>query len=145
LHQRAKATIETDHKSELYRALITTRSEPMLKKALALVLSGELPSRQSTRLLRDMAGGEFPELAWKFAQKNLGAILEKLTANDANRYVPSLFQAFSDEERAVELEEFVKVNLPPTAMKAAAIGAEEVRFRAESKERLLPQLAAWMK
>ena len=145
LHERAKAKIETDHKSELYRALITTRSEPIIKKALTLVLSGELPSRQSTRLLRDIASGEFPELAWTFAQKNLGAILEKLTANDANRYVPSLFHAFTEEARAVELEEFVKANLPPTAMKAAAIAAEDVRFRAESKERLLPQLATWMK
>ena len=144
IHERAKATIETDHKSELYHALIATRSEPLIKKALGIVLSGELPSRQSTRLLRDIGGGEFPELAWAFAPKNLPALLEKLTALDANRYIPSLFNAFSEESRAVELEEFVKANLPPTAHHAATIVADEIRFRAESKRRLLPQLAAWM-
>ena len=122
-----------------------TRSEPLAKKALAIALSDELPSRQSTRIVRDIAGGDFPELAWTFTQKNLQFLLAKLSALDANRYVPSMFGAFTDDERAAELEDYVKANFPPGAMRAAQIVSEEIRFKAESKRRLLPQLHAWLK
>jgi hypothetical protein len=145
LHSRAKSTIETDHKAELYRALASTRTPALAKKALTIALSDELPARQSTRLVRDIAAGQFPEIAWEFAQKNLPALLSKLSALDANRFIPSLFQAFADEERALELEDFVKANLPPTALKATAIMTDEIRFKAESKRRLLPQLEAAIK
>ena len=145
LRERAKNVIDTDHKSELYRALIATRQELLAKKALSIALSDELPSRQSTRIVRDLASGDFPEIAWDFAQKNLPVLLSKLSALDANHYIPSLFRSFSDEARAVELEEFVKANLPPTATRAASIVTEEIRFKAESKLRLLPQLETWMK
>ena len=145
LHERARKTVDTAHKADLYRALTITRSEPLAKKALAIALSDELPSRQSTRIVRDIAGGDFPELAWTFTQKNLQFLLAKLSALDANRYVPSMFGAFTDDERAAELEDYVKANFPPGAMRAAQIVSEEIRFKAESKRRLLPQLHAWLK
>ena len=145
LHDRAKKTIDTAHKADLYRALTITRSEPLAKKALAIALSDELPSRQSTRIVRDIAGGDYPELAWAFAQANLPSLLAKLSALDANRYVPSLFGAFTEDARAAELEDFIKANFPASALRAASIVSEEIRFKAESKRRLLPQLDAWLK
>ena len=145
LHERAKKTIDTAHKADLYRALTITRSEPLAKKALAIALTDEVPSRQSTRIVREIAVGDFPELAWSFAQKNLQTILSKLSALDANRFIPSMFAAFADDERAQELEDYVKANFPPGAMRAALITSEDIRFKAESKRRLLPQLHAWLK
>lgn len=145
LHERAKKTLDTGHKADLYRALTITRSEPLAKKALSIALTDEVPSRQSTRIVRDIAGGDFPELAWSFSQKNLQTILPKLSALDANRFVPSMFAAFADDERAQELEDYVKANFPPGAMQAARITSEDIRFKAESKRRLLPQLHAWLK
>ena len=145
LHERAKKTIDTAHKADLYRALTITRSEPLAKKALAIALTDEVPSRQSTRIVRDIAGGDFPELAWSFTQKNLQSLLPKLSALDANRYIPSMFAAFTDDERAQELEDYVKANFPPSAMRSALIVSEDIRFKAESKRRLLPQLHAWLK
>ncbi|MEK0449852.1 MAG: hypothetical protein RL088_2120 [Verrucomicrobiota bacterium] len=144
LHTRAKQTVDSDHKAELYRALTQTHEPALARKALAISLGDELPARQSTRLVRDVASAHFPELAWKFAQQNLPALLSRMTSNDANRFAPSLFSAFSDEERAVELEEFVKANLPAAAQRATSLATEEIRFKAESKRRLLPQLDAWM-
>jgi hypothetical protein len=57
-----------------------------------------------------------------------------------NRFAAGLFNYFSDAKEAEVLESYAKAKLPPGAEKAVKKAADEVRFRAELKTRLLPQL-----
>ena len=77
-----------------------------------------------------------------FAQ-HLDALLAKLPSLAANHYVPGLFEAFDDAARADELEDFAKKNLPPNVQSAVAKSADNIRFQAEFKARVLPQIDAW--
>jgi hypothetical protein len=63
----------------------------------------------------------------------------------ANHYVPGIFEGFDDAAHADELENFAKKNLPPVAGDAVARAADNIRFHAELKARVLPEIDAWWK
>jgi aminopeptidase N len=86
---------------------------------------------------------EHPEIAWQFAQVHMKALLAKADALGVNRYAPSLFSFFSETGRIGELQAYAKKNLPPGSAKAVAQAIDEIGFRSEFKQRLLPQLIAW--
>ncbi|HEX8295425.1 MAG TPA: M1 family metallopeptidase [Chthoniobacteraceae bacterium] len=144
LHALGKAESSTEQKRLLYRALASTHSPELAGKALALSLSNELVPRQATGIVRTVGtAGEQPVLALDFARKNLDALLAKLGALDANEFVPNLFRPFTDAARAEELEAFAKAQLPPDAQPQVAKVADQIRFNALLKTRLLPDIDAW--
>jgi hypothetical protein len=118
----------------------------LAQRALALSLTGELPSKLATRLVGRVASeGEKPELAWEFAKSKLPELLALLSAMDADEFLPRFFRQFTEAERADELEAFTKANFPPDAAKPAAISADDIRFKAKFKARILPEFSAWLK
>ena len=60
---------------------------------------------------------------------------------DSRRVSFTFFSALKDAET---LERYAKTNLPAEARKAVAKAIDEIGFRAEFKQRLVPQLNAWM-
>ena len=120
-------------------------SDPaLIRKTLAISLSDELPPQQAARIVHRVASsGEQPELALEFAQKNITALVAKLSSFQANDYLADVFENFSDASRAAELEEWAKKNLPPEAAPATAKAGDMIRFKASLKDRLLPEIAAW--
>jgi aminopeptidase N len=146
LHALAKATTDTDRKLALYGALAATRDAGLAKRALALALAGELPSKLAARHVGRVSGeGEQPEIAWEFAKQNLDALLALCSANDASEFVAGLFRQFTDAGRAEELETFTRASLPPDTARATAITTDEIRFKAELKVRVLREFEAWVK
>jgi aminopeptidase N len=145
-HAKAKATPDAEQKNLLYGALVATRDVKLAQRALALSLTGELPSKLATRLVGRVASeGEKPELAWEFAKSKLPELLALLSAMDADEFLPRFFRQFTEAERADELEAFTKANFPPDAAKPAAISADDIRFKAKFKARILPEFSAWLK
>ena len=140
----AKA-VSAEQQRELYSALATVRDPALAAQTLALALTPELPPRDAAGLVGRVAhAGEHPEAAWDFARQNLEALHAKLTAHQANAYVPELFTALPpSEERAAELEAWAAKNLPPGAAVSVAKEADEIRFQAEFRERALPDIEAW--
>ncbi len=144
LHERARAADSFEQKRALYTALASARDPQLAEKTLALSLTDELIAPDAANLVHRVAHeGDQPELAWAFTQKNLDALLGKVSAMGANRYVPGLFEAFDDAARADELEAYAKKNLPPSVSIAVAKSADNIRFQAEFKARALPQIDAW--
>ena len=140
----AKATDSLEQKRNLYGALAAALEPALVQKALALALTDELPPQAAAYLVQRIAmGSEQPELAWKFAQEHLGALLAKLASTRANDYVPGIFGAFSESARATELEEWARKNMPADAGAPTARAADAIRFKAGLKARLLPQIDAW--
>ncbi len=143
----ARRTTSSEQKRELYTALATTSDPKLAAQALALALTHDLPPRDATRLVGRVAdAGRQPEAAWEFASKNLEALYAKLTAHQANEYVPNLFTYLpATEARAVELEAWAAKNLPPGAGPSVAKAADEIRFQAAFRKRVLPEIEAWVK
>jgi aminopeptidase N len=145
LHSLGKSATSTEQKAWLYGALVAAQDPDLAKRALALSLAGELPAKLATRLVgRVAAEGEKPEEAWDFAKEKLPELLALMSADNADEFVARLFRNFSEEARADELEAFSKANLPPTTARPTAIAADDIRFKASLKARVLPELTHWL-
>ena len=146
LHRLAKKAPSSEQQRELYNALAAARDPALADRTLALSLTAELPPHDAAHLVSRVAGTEgHAPAAWAFAQKHLAALLAKLAAHQANSYVPGLFTAQpATAARADELEAWAAANLPPGATPSVAKAADEIRFQADFRRRLLPDLHAWL-
>jgi len=143
LHDLGLKTTSSEEQQNYYDALTAVRDPKLIANTLQIALTDELPTSRAVFVVGKVARyAERPDLAWDFAKANMKALLAKTDALSANSYAPSLFTFFSDPERATELKEYAKMNLPPTAAKDVAKAVDEVEFRAEFKKRLAAQLAA---
>ena len=61
-----------------------------------------------------------------------------------NGFAAGLFTFFSNPKDAETLVRYAKSNLPEAAARSVAKAVDEIDFRAEFKERLVPQLKARM-
>ena len=145
LHALGRKAASFEQKRELYSALAAVRDPALAALALALSLTHELPPRDATRLVSRVAdAGEHAEAAWAFARENRDALFAKLTAHQANEYVPELLTLLpATEARAVELEAWAAKNLPPGAGRSVAKAADEIRFQADFRKRVLGDIEAW--
>jgi aminopeptidase N len=145
LHELGLKTTSIEEKQNYYDALAAARDPKLAGKALQISLSDELPTSRALHLIGKVARSSGrPDLAWDFAKANMKALLEKTDAIGANTFAPSLFFFFSEKARADELKAYAKSNLPATSAKEVAKAVDEIEFRAEFKQRLVPQLNNWI-
>jgi aminopeptidase N len=145
LHKLGLETTSTEEKQYYYEALGNTIDPKLITRTIALALTDELPTSRAALLLPFVARqGEHPGLVWEFAVKHMKALVQKQDALGINEFAAGLFTYFSTPKDAETLERYAKANLPAGAGKAVAVATDEIGFRAEFKQRLLPQLSAWM-
>jgi aminopeptidase N len=142
LHELGVKTTSTEEKQIYYDALAFATDPALIKKTLAIALTDELPTSRAVFLVTKVAReSDRPDLAWDFAKANTKGLLAKVDALGANTYIPSLFTFFSDPARIEELRSFARANLSEGSNKPVEIVADEIRFRAELRKRLLDQIA----
>ena len=145
LHELGIRTTSIEEKQNYYDALAGTRDPKLITRALEISLSDELPTSRALHLVARVARqSNHPDLAWNFARNNMKALLGKADALGVNNYAAGLFTFFSDHSRISELKAYAKSSLPAEAGKAVEKAADEISFRAELKDRLIPQLATLM-
>ncbi|HYR22192.1 MAG TPA: M1 family metallopeptidase [Chthoniobacterales bacterium] len=145
LHELGLKTTSIEEKQNYYDALNAARDPKLAAKALQISLTDELPTSRALHVVGKVARySGHPDLAWDFAKANMKALLEKTDALGANTFAPGLFVFFSERARADELKTYAKSNLPATSVKEVAKAVDEVEFRAEFKQRLMPQLNRWI-
>lgn len=145
LHGLGLKTKSIEAKGNFYRAMAAALDPELAKKTLALSLGDELPASRATRLVRDVAvAAEQPELAWEFAQAHQKELDAKLDALGRMRFAPNVMRGFSEESRAAELETYAKKNSPAGLGSDVRKTAEEIRFRADLKRRLIPEIKQWV-
>jgi aminopeptidase N len=141
LHQLGLKTTSAEEKQNFYDALAFTTDPVLIKKTLAISLTDELPTSRAISVVSKVAReSDRPDLAWEFAKANMKVLLAKVDALGANTYVPGLFTFFSDPARIDELKTFGQKNLSPDANKPIEIAADEIRFRANLRRRLIEQV-----
>jgi aminopeptidase N len=147
LHDLGVKTTSIEEKQNYYNALAQTTDSKLIKRTLQIALTEELPTSRAVHLVSRVARcSEHPDLAWQFAKTHMKELLAKSDALGASRYAPSLFVFFSDPARIEEIQTYAKKNLPSGSAtdKMVAQAVDEIGFRSELKERLVPQLTAWI-
>src|SRR6266542_2729079 len=145
LHELGLKTTSIEEKQNYYNALAEAIDPKLVKKALPIALTDELPTSRAVFLVPAVARDSgHPEIAWEFAKANMKTLLAKIDAAGANRYVPGLFTFFSDDLRADELKSYAKNNLSAARAREVAKVVDEVQFRAEFKRRIGPQVNTWI-
>ena len=145
LHELGLKTTSIEEKQNYYDALAGAIDPKLTKKTLPIALTDELPTSRALFLVSKVARqSEHPDIAWAFAAANMKALLAKADALAANSYAPSLFTFFSESARANELKAYAKANLPASSAREVVKAVDEVEFRSEFKQRLTPQLIAWI-
>jgi aminopeptidase N len=144
LHGLGRKTTNIEEKQIYYEALSQTHDPKLIRRALQIALTDELPTSRAlhmvTRVARDSG---HPEIAWDFAKTHMKELLAKADALGVLRYAPSLFTFFSDPARITELQTYAQKNLRPESKKAVAQAVDEIGFRADLKKLLLAQAGAW--
>ncbi|MDQ3117821.1 MAG: M1 family metallopeptidase [Verrucomicrobiota bacterium] len=145
LHRLGLKTNSTEEKQYFYDALASALEPRLIRRTIALALTDELPTSRAAALLPFSARqGERPQLVWEYAQQNMKALLVKQDSFGVHAFAARLFTFFSDPKDALALERYAKVNLSQSSAPAVAQAIAEIGFRAELKERLVPQLNTWM-
>ena len=145
LHKLGLKTDSTETRQYIYEALASSLDPRLTSRAIALALTDELPVSRATALLGLAAReGEHPEVVWDYAQANMKALLAKQDALGINSFAAALFTFYSEPKDAERLDRYAKSNLPPAAARSVAKAVDEIGFRGEFKQRLVPQLKAWM-
>src|SRR5262249_490346 len=91
LHELGLKTTSIEEKQNYYNALTCATDPNLLKKALTIALTDELPTSRAIFLVSRVARDSgHPEIAWDFAKTNMKALLAKVDAAGANRYAPGL-------------------------------------------------------
>ena len=145
LHELGLKTQSVEEKGNFYHAMAAALSPELAKRTLPLSLTDELPASRAIFLIALVArAGEQPEIAWDFAQANREKLDAKLSAVNAVRFVPYLMRGFSDPQRATELETYAQRYMPPGAKSEVEKAAEEIRFNADLKARIIPEIHKWL-
>ena len=145
LHELGLKTQSVEEKGNFYHAMAAALSPELAKRTLPLSLTDELPASRAIFLIALVArAGEQPEIAWDFAQANREKLDAKLSAVNAVRFVPYLMRGFSDPQRATELETYAQKYMPPGAKSEVEKAAEEIRFNADLKARIIPEIHKWL-
>ena len=146
IHSLARDAKGSEERILFYQSLASALDVDLARLALAISLTDETIPHEAADLVSQVAhGSERPELALDFAKEHLDALLAKVDAFARNEYLPSIYSAFSDEDRATDLEKLVKSKIPEDAITKAAETAEKIRFRADLKRRVLPALREWLR
>jgi aminopeptidase N len=145
LHDFGLKTTSIEEKQNYYNALAGAGDPKLVRKALSIALTDELPTSRAVFLVSRVArcSGR-PDLVWEFAAANMNALLAKTDAAGMNRYAPGLFTFFSDESRVVELQTYAKKNLSAASAPEVAKAVDEIQFRAEFRNRFASQLNTWV-
>jgi aminopeptidase N len=145
LHALARRALTTEEKRRAYAAMQAALDPALARETLALTLSGEMSTRESTGNVAAVAAAEHPELAWDFAREHMDELLKQVTFFGRNAYVPGIMRAFTDAPRAGELEAYVREHFSADALPEAAKAADRIRHLAGVKQRELPTIDAWVK
>jgi aminopeptidase N len=82
LHTLGLKTTSTEEKQYYYEAVGNAIDPKLIRRTIALALTGELPTSRAAFLLPFAARqGEDPELVWEFALEHMKALLAKMSGN----------------------------------------------------------------
>jgi aminopeptidase N len=134
----------TEERMRYVNALSAVRDPELAARTLELSLSESLAPMIATSIPARVAYQGNIDLAWAFARDRGADLLRRITNFQRNGYFGAIVSTAADENLAAELVEVAAGYLPAEALTETHRRADEIRFNARLKARLLPQLAAFL-
>ncbi len=142
----ARKSTVTFERVRYYNAAASARDPALARAALALTLTGELPSTIVGDVIYTVASrGEQAEMAWDFVQKNFAALSLRQGPSFADAFVPNFMTSFSDVAHAAELKSFAPAQATSGGRVMTARSVETILISADLKARALPAMDRWIR
>jgi aminopeptidase N len=143
LRSLLRGALSTEEKRRYLGALCGALDPKLAQQTLDLGLIDSLPPALGLYIPAMVASrGEHLDLAWAYAKQNGAELLKRVAAFQRNNYFGGMVSSAADDTVADDLIAFVKAQLPADALTETERSASAIRFNAQLKARLLPQLAA---
>lgn len=84
-------------------------------------------------------------MAWAFLQKNNAKLFSSLSEFDRIPYITIIAGSFWRGVPADQIEQYMKANVPAAASAQIAKTMEDVHLQLEHRDRLVPQIDAFVK
>jgi aminopeptidase N len=140
---RARAASEPIEKERLFAALGRGADRALVTRALALSLSGEVPTAFASTVIA-IAAAEHPKLVFDYAVANEEAVLDVVESSSRWAFIPDLAQTSGDAVMATQVRDYADRSIPKGSRQSAERVIADITFRARVKTRQLPALEAWV-
>jgi aminopeptidase N len=140
---RAKAATEPIEKQRLFEALGLALDPALVSRALALSLSGAVPTAFASDVI-DSASAEHPKLAFDFAVAHEKQVLDLVDVTSRWLFIPALAQTSAEPAMVEQVRGYAQRSIPSDARQTAERVVADIEFRAAVRARQLPALEAWV-
>jgi len=128
-----------------FQAAFSAKDPALAQRSLQASLS--LPPQFSSfaPFIVYIVGQDHPEMAWAFLQKNNAKLFSSLSEFDRIPYITIIAGSFWRGVPADQIEQYIKANVPAAASAQIAKTMEDVHLQLEHRDRLVPQIDAFVK
>jgi aminopeptidase N len=143
LLQMAKGAQSEMERRQFYDLLGAPQDEALMKRALGLVFSGEVPATLAPEIVNS-AATRHPEAALDFAIQNWDRLSKMLEVSSAPQFLPRLTGNSADLSTIDKLNAFAAANVPANARQDYVLASARVRYLAKVRATRLPEVDRWL-
>ena len=143
LRKMAAATQDSLQKQHLDFALATATDPAILKQALDLTLTDEIPTTSGPRMLY-VAAQANSDLTWTFATDHRTYFESRLDSLQRYQLYAGVASPSADLARADQLQAFAEKYIPASARRDVLKAEDAIRTRARLRKDVVPQIDHWV-
>jgi aminopeptidase N len=143
LRKMAAATTDSLQKQHLDFDLAAATDPAILKQALALTLTDEIPTTSGPRMLY-VAAQANPDLTWAFATDHRAYFQSRLDSLQRYQLYAGVASPSADPARVDQLQAFAEKYIPASARRDVLKAEDAIRTRARLRQQVVPQIDHWV-
>jgi aminopeptidase N len=146
LHRLGAQATSTEEKQRYYYALAGTSDPALIPEVVAIAISDQsLPNGQVEDYLSSAAAAsDDPDLLWKLVFEQRREIMRRLRDSERQLLLPDVARGTSDPMAAFQMKWADESRSSPGARHEAEKAVDDVEFKVNFRERLLPAVDAWI-
>jgi aminopeptidase N len=144
LHALAQATHSEVERRELYKLLATADDDALVRRALALTLSGEPPATIVLDIIKS-AAELHPRLAFEFTVAHWRELSSEMEPEFRERFAPRLLTTASDARLIGALAAFADAHIPANERVDVRKAEASLRYLARVRQQRLPEMDRWLR
>ena len=139
----AKSAPSEMERQQFYDLLGAPQDEALMKRALDLVFSGEVPATLAPEIVSSVAT-RHPEAAMDFAIANWERLSKMLEVTSALQYLPRLTANSAELSTVDKLNSFAAAHVPENARQDYVLAIARVRYYNKVRATRLPEVDRWL-
>ncbi len=147
LHGLAKDSTDETERRRIYLSLAAVRDPELAAQVAQIAVSDEIPPQSANTRLRMvfLLAQRFPQLSWDTFTSHRQRLIEPFPMLEGLIISQTVPQTYWDAMPLIQLEAWVKANLPADAADTMERGMQAARFKVSEKKFLAPATDAYLK